>query len=125
MPSSCDNKAFLRAEGANEQSYRRAPDMPVHVCGDVTRTFRAKKTRSGLHFYFLLNVAPHQDIRIVVNLDELQGHHPYIRVGDKVEVQGRYYYDNPRSQGIDWTHHGKSQKWPWEGFVTVNGQRFA
>ncbi|QCE33369.1 DUF3465 domain-containing protein [Acetobacteraceae bacterium] len=126
MPANCDNSAFLKEEASNAQNYfqRRAPDMPVHICGEVTRTFPAKKTRSGRHFYFLLNIVPHKAIRIVVNLDEMQNHRPYIRVGDRVEVQGRYYYDNPHSQGVDWTHHGTSQKWGWPGFVAVNGQKF-
>lgn len=28
---------------------------------------------------------------------------PWVAKGDQTDVLGRYYYDNPQSQGIDWT----------------------
>lgn len=49
---------------------------------------------------------------------------PWVQKGDNVEVVGRYYYDNPRRQGIDWTHKGTSHKWPYSGYVIVNGVKY-
>ena len=46
---------------------------------------------------------------------------PWVKTGDSVQVTGRYYYDSAQRQGIDWTHHGSSRKWPFPGSVTVNG----
>jgi hypothetical protein len=39
-------------------------------------------------------------------------------VNDYVYVQGRYYYDNSSSQGIDWTEDDTGS-WPYTGDVVV------
>ncbi|QDH14392.1 DUF3465 domain-containing protein [Formicincola oecophyllae] len=132
MPPSCDNAAFTEARAGYEEkarhSFFRHPHFnhPEHVCGVVMKTWRARRTRSGWHGYFLLNIGNAAPVRIVVNLGEMQPHlhWPWVQPGDSVEVEGRYYFDSKRRQGIDWTHEGSSRRWPYTGFVIVNGQRF-
>lgn len=123
----CDNKSFLQTQKQYEQAYRfkDKQDVPVHICGLVITTGYARQTRSGLHGYFYLNVGSGISIRIVNNLDEMNAPRwPWVKKGDYVEVVGRYYYDNPRRQGIDWTHKGTSRKWPHAGYVIVNGVKY-
>lgn len=132
MPAQCDNAHFLSDQNGfadqfarHRTAYGQHSDVPEHVCGTVTRVFRARKSRSGWHGYFLMKVGSGDPIRVVSNLDEMHAPAwPWVKSTDQVEVQGRYYYDGPRRQGLDWTHHGTSRSWPWEGFVTVNGQRY-
>ncbi len=132
MPAQCDNAQFVRdqARYARQFSHRQVPygqhlDLPEHVCGSVVKVYRARRSRSGMHGYFLMSVAGGQPIRVVSNLDEMKAPSwPWVKVGDQVEVQGRYYYDGPSRQGLDWTHHGTSRRWPWAGYVSVNGQRY-
>lgn len=124
---SCDNKAFLKAQQEFENSHFRpsVENIPVHVCGRVITASYARKTRSGVHGYFYLDVGSGVSIRIVNNLDEMTAPRwPWVRKGDYAEVVGRYYYDSPRKQGIDWTHKGTGRKWPYAGYVIVNGNRY-
>jgi hypothetical protein len=44
---------------------------------------------------------------------------PWVAVNNYVYVQGRYYYDNASSQGIDWTEDNTSSTWPHVGWVAV------
>lgn len=123
----CDNKHFLQVQQNYETSYGiyHKQDVPVHICGRVITTLYARHTRSGLHGYFYLNVGSGISIRIVNNLDEMNAPAwPWVKKGDYVEVVGRYYYDNPRRQGVDWTHKGRSRKWPYAGYVVVNGVKY-
>ncbi|WP_370517898.1 DUF3465 domain-containing protein [Saccharibacter sp. 17.LH.SD] len=132
MPAQCDNAHFLKDQNAfaeqfsrDRTTYGQHIDLPEHLCGQVTKVLRARRTRSGWHGYFMMTVGTGRPIQIVSNLDEIQAPAwPWVKVGDTVEVQGRYYYDGPRRQGVDWTHHGTSRSWPWAGFVSVNGQRY-
>ncbi len=133
MPAQCDNTRFVQdqAHYAQQFAHRHVPygqhlDLPEHICGMVVHVYRAQQSRSGRHGYFLMSVAGGTTpIRIVSNLDEMRAPAwPWVKVGDQVEVQGRYYYDGPNRQGVDWTHHGTSRQWPWPGFVSVNGQRY-
>jgi hypothetical protein len=120
----CDDQQFLRdqqqfAQGALEG------DREVDVCGRVTGVLPERETRSGLHAYFYLQVAPGDTIEIVSDLDEMDAPAwPWVKAGDYSFVQGRYYYDNPSSQGIDWTHHGTSPSWPTPGYVVIDGTEY-
>lgn len=121
---SCDNGHFLAVQQQFEDGAQRG-DQPVHVCGRVVAVSRARHTRSGWHGYFYLDVGSGVSIRIVSDLDRMNAPAwPWVARGDMADVVGRYYYDNPRSQGIDWTHHGTGRNWAMPGYVTVNGNRY-
>jgi hypothetical protein len=86
------------------------------------------QTGSGLHGYFYTSIAGSSPgtIEIVSNLDAMAEAPsntppawPWVAVGDYVYVQGRYYYDNSSSQGIDWTEDDSSGSWPHTGYVAV------
>ena len=104
-------------------------DQFVNVCGSVTSVLPSKRTTSGLHGYFYVSVpgsASPGTIEIVSNLDAMaqapSGQPPawpWVANGDYVYVQGRYYYDNSSSQGIDWTEDDSSNSWPHTGYVVV------
>lgn len=100
-------------------------DQEVDVCGTVTSVLPERDTRSGLHGYYDLQVAPGQTIEIVCDLGEMDAPSwPFVKAGDYTYVQGRYYYDSSSSQGIDWTHHGTSRSWSYPGFVVVDGTEY-
>lgn len=123
----CDNQYFLQVQQNYENNYTHSAykNVPVHLCGVVITTSYARYTRSGLHGYFYLKVEHDVSIRIVNNLDEMKAPAwPWVKKGDYVEVVGRYYYDSPRRQGVDWTHKGTSRKWPYSGYVLVNGVKY-
>ncbi|GBR45375.1 hypothetical protein AA106556_0751 [Neokomagataea tanensis NBRC 106556] len=126
MPSACDNAQFLRDQQNFLQNGATGVDLPEHICGHVVAVApRARQTRSGLHGFFYVNVGSGVSIRIVSDLDRMNAPSwPWVHKQDQVEVQGRYYFDNLRSQGIDWTHHGTGRSWAWGGFVVVNGQHY-
>ncbi|GBR09062.1 DUF3465 domain-containing protein [Asaia siamensis] len=122
----CDNQKFLSDQAGFLQTGPTRVDLPEHVCGEVVSvTQRSRRTRSGVHGYFVMQVAPGRQIRIVSDLDRMQAPDwPWVRPGDPVEVVGRYYFDSARSQGIDWTHHGTGRHWASPGYVQVNGKRY-
>ncbi|AHK70615.1 DUF3465 domain-containing protein [Gluconobacter oxydans] len=126
MPATCDNARFLADQQGLEQSGPTRIDLPEHLCGQVLAISpKAKRTRSGWHGYFYVSVGQGVSIRIVSDLDQMNAPQwPWVNKGDQVEVQGRYYYDSLRRQGVDWTHHGTSRKWRWPGYVVVNGTRY-
>lgn len=120
----CNNTQFEQDQQEFEQGYI-TDDQFVDVCGMVTAVLPAKKTRSGNHGYFYVQLAPGEVIEIVSDLDQMSAPKwPWVAVGDTTYVQGRYYYDNDDSQGIDWTHHGTSSSWPHAGYVVVNGTKY-
>jgi len=124
-PSSCDDQKFLSDRQAFEVGGDHTLDLPEHVCGTVTRVSRQRKTRSGLHGYFMVDIGQNQRVRIVSDLAEMDAPAwPWVHKGDKAEIVGRYYYDNRRSQGIDWTHHGTGREWSIPGYVIVNGTKY-
>ena len=120
----CDDAQFLQDQQAFENGLIRA-DQPEDVCGIVTAVLPEKKTRSGHHGYFYVQVASGVVIEIVSDLDQMNAPRwPWVAVGDTTYAKGRYYYDNMDSQGIDWTHHGTSKSWPYAGYVAVNGKKY-
>lgn len=121
---SCNDAQFLQDQQAFESGMITA-DQPEDVCGIVTAVLPEKKTTSGHHGYFYVQVASGVVIEIVSDLDQMNAPKwPWVAVGDTTYVQGRYYYDNMDSQGIDWTHHGTSSSWPYAGYVVVNGTKY-
>jgi hypothetical protein len=120
----CNNAQFLQDQ-QNFENHRITADQFVDVCGTVTAVLPAKHTTSGNHGYFYVQVAQGVTIEIVSDLDQMNAPKwPWVAVGDSTYVQGRYYYDNDTSQGIDWTHHGTSSSWPHAGYVVVNGTEY-
>jgi len=120
----CNDTQFLADQKAFE-SGKITADQLENVCGIVTSVLPEKKTTSGWHGYFYLQVAPGETIEIVSDLGEMTAPKwPWVAVGDTSSVRGRYYYDNDTSQGIDWTHHGTSSSWPYAGYVVVNGTKY-
>ncbi|WP_266157332.1 hypothetical protein [Dyella silvatica] len=120
----CDDNQFLSDQQLFENG-QLSQDVAENVCGTVTFVYPKKKTRSGWHGYFLVQVAPNSVIEIVSDLDQMNAPAwPWVAVGDNVTVRGRYYYDNDSSQGIDWTHHGTSSSWRTAGYVVVNGVEY-
>lgn len=122
----CDNAKFQTDQAGFLQTGPTRADLPEHVCGKVlSLTTRARHTHSGVHGYFIMQLAPGQAIRIVSDLDRMNAPAwPWVKPGDQVEVVGRYYFDSARSQGIDWTHHGTGRHWATPGYVIVNGTRY-
>lgn len=115
----CNDQQFL-TDQTNFGNGTISADQPVDVCGAVTQVLPSKTTTSGLHGYFYMQIKTGDTIEVVSNLDEMNAPAwPWVAVGDYVYVQGRYYYDNSSSQGIDWTHHGTSSSWPQPGYVVV------
>ncbi len=119
----CNNAQFL----SDQQAFGNGTlsgDQEVDICGSVTKVLPSKTTSSGLHGYYYVQVASGDTIEIVCNLGEMNAPTwPWVSVGDYSYVQGRYYYDNSSSQGIDWTHHGTGS-WPYAGYVVINGTQY-
>lgn len=122
----CDNQKFLTDQAGFMQTGPTRVDIPEHICGQVFFvTKRPRRTHSGVHGYFVVEIAPGRTIRIVSDLDRMSAPlWPWVQRGDHVDIVGRYYFDSARSQGIDWTHHGTGRHWSVPGSVTVNGVRY-
>ncbi|WP_245825216.1 hypothetical protein [Neoasaia chiangmaiensis] len=122
----CDNDRFRMDQQSFEQGGAGRADLPEHICGRVVAVApMARRTRSGLHSFFYVDVGQGVSIRIVSDLDRMNAPAwPWVRKGDEVDIIGRYYYDNLRRQGIDWTHHGVGRHWDTPGNVIVNGTKF-
>jgi hypothetical protein len=125
-PYPCNNQQFL-TDQSNFANGSITADQFVDICGSVTQILPAKKTTSGNHGYFYVQMPSGYQIEIVSNLDAMAGAPtnrppatwPWVAVGNYVYVQGRYYYDNASSQGVDWTEDDTSSSWPHVGYVAV------
>ncbi|HEY9180392.1 MAG TPA: hypothetical protein VIO32_06705 [Candidatus Baltobacteraceae bacterium] len=123
--SSCNNQKFLNDQAAFANG-TLSGDQLEDVCGFVTQVLPSKTTTSGLHGYFYVQVPSGYNIEIVSNLDAMAqaptndppSTWPWVAVGNYTYVQGRYYYDNSSSQGIDWTEDDTGS-WPYTGDVVV------
>jgi len=114
----CDNAGYL---AARKIAHARTE---VTICGTVARVRAARRTRSGLHLWFYVRVAPHVRARVIA--DESVLGPLLVRVGDTVEVQGRFFRDRDGFDGIDWTHRisGSHSSWSTPGFIVVNGVEY-
>lgn len=127
-PWTCDNAGFLSLQSQFSHGTITA-DQFVDICGVVTQVLAEKHTSSGNHGYYYIRMPGGYNIEIVCNLDAMGSNGtskppttwPWVKVGDYSYVQGRYYYDNANSQGVDWTEHDQSQSWPHYGYAVVNG----
>ena len=122
----CNDQQFLSDQAAFGAGTLTG-DQPEDVCGQVTQVLPSKVTRSGNHGYFYVQMTDGSTIEIVSNLDAMAqaptnqppSTWPWVSVGQYVYVQGRYYYDNASSQGIDWTEDDTSSNWSQVGWVVV------
>lgn len=122
----CNDQQFLNDQAAFANG-SLSGDQPEDVCGQVTQVLPSKVTRSGNHGYFYVQMPDGSQIEIVSNLDAMAqaptndppSTWPWVAVGNYVYVQGRYYYDNSSSQGIDWTEDDTSSSWSQVGWVYV------
>jgi hypothetical protein len=102
-------------------------DQFVDICGAVTQVLAKKKTSSGTHGYFYIEMPSGYQIEIVSNLDAMAeaptddppATWPWVAVGQYAYVQGRYYYDSSSSQGVDWTEDDTDGSWSHVGYVAV------
>ena len=125
-PFPCNDQQFL-TDQTNFANGTITADQFVDVCGPVTQVLAAKKTTSGNHGYFYVQMPSGYQIEIVSNLDAMAqaptnqppSTWPWVAVGQYVYVQGRYYYDSASSQGIDWTEDDTSSSWQHVGWVAV------
>ncbi len=126
LPFACNNAQFNADQSAFAAGTITA-DQPEDVCGLVTQVLAAKKTSSGNHGYFYVELPSGYQIEIVSNLDAMAeastdkppSTWPWVAVNQYVYVQGRYYYDSSSSQGIDWTEDDTSSSWSHLGYVAV------
>jgi hypothetical protein len=122
----CNNTQFLTDQSEFAASTISA-DQLVDICGSVTQVLASKKTSSGTHGYFYVQMPSGYQIEIVSNLDAMAeastdqppSTWPWVAVGNYVYVQGRYYYDNSSSQGVDWTEDDTDSSWEHTGYVAV------
>ena len=125
-PYPCNNQQFL-TDQSNFANGSITADQFVDICGPVTQVLAAKKTSSGNHGYFYVQMPSGYQIEIVSNLDAMAeaptnqppSTWPWVAVNDYVYVQGRYYYDSSSSQGVDWTEDDTSSSWEHVGWVVV------
>ncbi|HTX59392.1 MAG TPA: hypothetical protein VMH02_06890 [Verrucomicrobiae bacterium] len=127
-PYPCNDSQFV-TDQSEFASGKISADQLVDVCGSVTSVLPSKVTSSGNHGYFYVSIpgsASPGTIEIVSNLDAMAEAPsgdppawPWVATGDYVYVQGRYYYDNSSSQGIDWTEDDTDSSWEHTGYVAV------
>jgi hypothetical protein len=111
----CNMAGFIATQHAH------ANRAEVTLCGIAAHVRSVRRTRSGAHRVFEVNVGRANEVEIDANVD-VMGNFP-IHTGDKVVVRGEYYYDGDGREGVHWTHHaigGPHQP----GFIVVNGQRY-
>jgi hypothetical protein len=102
-------------------------DQLEDVCGSVTSVLALSTTSSGRHGDYFVQLPSGFQIKIFSNLDAMAQAStdkppttwPWVAVGDFVYVEGRYFFDNASSQGIDWTEDDTSASWTHTGYVAV------
>ncbi|MBD5633282.1 MAG: DUF3465 domain-containing protein [Candidatus Eremiobacteraeota bacterium] len=121
------NDAQFAADQSGFAAGTITADQLVDICGSVTQVLAEKKSRSGEHGYFYVEMPSGYQIEIVSNLDAMAeaptnrppSTWPWVASGDYVYVQGRYYYDSSSSQGVDWTEDDTDSSWSHVGYVAV------
>ncbi len=125
-PFACNDTQFLTDQSEFAAGSISA-DQLVDICGSVTQVLAKKTTSSGTHGYFYVVMPSGYQIEIVSNLDAMAeastdkppSTWPWVAVNDYAYVQGRYYYDNSSSQGVDWTEDDTDSSWSHTGYVAV------
>jgi hypothetical protein len=125
-PFACNNTQFLTDQSEFAAGTIHA-DQLVDICGSVNQVLAEATTSSGTHGYFYVAMPSGYQIEIVSNLDAMAeastddppATWPWVAVGNYVYVQGRYYYDDSSSQGVDWTEDDTDSSWSYTGYVAV------
>jgi hypothetical protein len=108
----CDPAAFRSVENA------RADRSEVTLCGTVVRVAQLRRSRSGTHRVFVVDVGGNDRVQVDSNVD-VMGNFP-IRDGERAVVRGEYYYDAPGREGVHWTHRTDRGSHP-PGYVMLDG----
>jgi hypothetical protein len=111
-PDRCDPAAFRAVQAAH------AARSEVTLCGTVVRAGRLRRSRSGTHRVFIVDLGANDRIAIDANVD-VMGNFP-IRNGEYAVVRGEYYYDAPGRDGVHWTHRTDRGNHP-AGYITLDG----
>jgi len=122
----CNNAKFGTDQAAYANGTLKVSYIEENVCGIVTTVLPSKTTSSGLHGYYYVQLPSGYQIEIVCNLNAMKtapATWPWTKTGDYSYVQGRYYYDNASTQGMDWTENDTGS-WPTVGFVVINGNMY-
>jgi hypothetical protein len=122
----CNNTKFNTDQAAFTAGSITA-DQLEDVCGSVTSVLAVSTTSSGRHGDYFVQLPSGFQIKIFSNLDAMAQAStdkppttwPWVAVGDFVYVEGRYFFDNSSSQGIDWTEDDTSASWTHTGYVAV------
>jgi len=121
----CDDARFA-ADRQAMTSGRASGDRLEDVCGTVARVLASHVTRSGRHGYFVMRLPAGDSVEIIANLDAMAGAPsnrppawPWVRAGEYVYVEGRYFADPNGRDGIDWTEDDIGRSWPHTGYVAV------
>jgi hypothetical protein len=114
-PGSCNLANFLAVQHAHVNH------AEVTLCGTVTRVRKPRRSRSGVHRNFFVDVGGGDVIVIDANVD-IMGDFP-IHPGERTTIRGEYYYDDDGREGIHWTHHTDRGPHP-AGYVLLNGIRY-
>ncbi len=108
----CDPAAFRAVQQA------RANRTEVTVCGTVVRVVRLRRSRTGTHRIFYVDVGGNDRVQIDANVD-IMGNFP-IRPGEPAVIRGEYYADPSGRDGIHWTHRTDRGGHP-PGYVILGG----
>jgi hypothetical protein len=109
---SCDTAAFRSVQQSHSDR------TEVTLCGTVSGVGPVRRSRSGVHRVFWVDVGGHDRVAVDANVD-VMGDFP-IRSGERAVVRGEYYYDAPGRDGVHWTHRTERGSHP-AGFVTLDG----
>ncbi len=115
VAGTCNLAGFLAAQHAHVNH------AEVTLCGTVTRVRAARRSRSGVHRNFFVDVGGGDVIVIDANVD-VMGDFP-IHVGEPATIRGEYYYDEDGREGVHWTHHTDRGRHP-AGYVILKGIRY-
>lgn len=110
--ASCDLADFRAVQQA------RANRTEVTLCGTVVRVVRLRRSRSGTHRIFYVDVGGDDRVQIDANVD-IMGNFP-IRPGEPAVVRGEYYADPSGRDGVHWTHRTDRGSHP-PGYVILDG----
>jgi hypothetical protein len=113
--AACNLSGFLAAQHAHVNH------AEVTLCGTVDRVRPIRRTRSGVHRVFSVDVGGGDTIAIEANVD-IMGNFP-IHTGEPTTIRGEYYYDNDGREGVHWTHRTDRGPHP-PGYVILDGRRY-
>jgi hypothetical protein len=121
MPAAAASGATCNLAGFLAAQHAHVNHAEVTLCGTVERVRAPRRTRSGLHRVFYVDVGGGDVIAIDANLD-VMGEFP-VRPGEPTTIRGEYYDDQDGREGVHWTHHTAHGPHP-PGYVILEGRRY-